>query len=705
MRAADHDTVPEPGGWSWSRPAFGGRTALLRMLRAMREISRQATVSTTPTLGMVRMITLLAGLAAFSISAALPISFFFVALSGLRAAIESSVHTYAFQAEREAGQNPAFWNAMAGNSGYDGLKRLEIARKPDAAGVDDTERRRVLSNAGRTLIDVRPVDGPAKASGGGLGNGSGSFPLWPQLTATLPVMDGTITLGQVEISRSLRPMLFETALVGMTSGSLGILMFLLLRVVPLRMLNAAIEHVSFVSAHDLLTGLPNRRLFHDRLEQALAAARRYGGGIAVFYLDLDHFKDINDLLGHPAGDTTLRTVAARLQSCLRDSDTLARLGGDEFAVIQPRLRDVRDAAILGNRLIEAIAPPLDLGGETRTIGLSVGIAVVETGTPVLPELLMKQADMALYRAKREGRGRASFYTADLDARLRERYAMETDLRLAIVEQNLTLHYQPQVDLATGRMVGAEALLRWNRPGYDLTPPDRFIALAEDTGLIVPIGRWVLREACVRAAAWPDDVSVAVNVSPVQLRRPDFCQTVIDTIAETGIAASRVELEITEGVLLRDTEETLNTLRRLREFGTKLAMDDFGTGYSSLAYISRFRFDKIKIDRSFIHRLGADPDAMAIVRAVVGLTSALGIKAIAEGVETTGQADLLRSQGCSEAQGYLFGRPVPGDVFDLALAQEGISTRFGLPALPDPKNTATQSRTVNQYVDAMTLQRQ
>ena len=482
-------------------------------------------------------------------------------------------------------------------------------------------------------------------------------------------MEGPAGLGEVDIARSLRPALTVTIAVASVSTGLGLLTFLLLRVAPLRMLAAAIEQASFLSAYDPLTGLPNRRLFHDRLEQALAQARRNDGQIGVFYMDLDHFKTINDLFGHPAGDMTLRTVAERLRPCLRASDTLARLGGDEFAVIQPMLQRSEDADILGQRLLAAIAPPIDLDGQIQLVGISIGVALSDIGAPDQSDQMMKQADMALYQAKQGGRGRLCFFAPDMNVKLRERHAMESDLRAMIPEESLTLHYQPQVDLLTGRLLGAEALLRWNRPGHGMVPPDRFIGLAEDTGLIVPIGLWVLREACRRATTWPEHIGIAVNVSPVQLRHAGFCETVTDIIRETGITPSRLELEITESVLMQDTGETLAILLRLHKLGTKLAMDDFGTGYSSLGYLLKFHFDKIKIDRSFISRLGQDPIAVAIVRAVVGMTEALGIRAIAEGVETSAQADILRAHGCSEAQGYLYGRPVSGEAFD-ALICEG-----------------------------------
>ena len=297
----------------------------------------------------------------------------------------------------------------------------------------------------------------------------------------------------------------------------------------------------------------------------------------------------------------------------------------------------------------------------------------EVGAPNLPDELIKQADIALYQAKEHGRSRIWFFSEDMNVKVREHHTLETDLRAAIGEQRLILQYQPQVDLLTGCVLGAEALVRWNRPDHGMVPPDRFIGLAEDTGLIVPIGLWVLREACLRATTWPEHIGIAVNVSPVQLRQTGFCQAVADVIHETGITPSRLELEITEGVLMRDTRETLAILQRLRNLGTKLAMDDFGTGYSSLGYLQKFRFDKIKIDRSFISRLGQDPNAEAIVRAIVGMTKALGIRANAEGVETSAQAAVLRALGCSEAQGYLYSRPISSEAFD----EVASATRLGV----------------------------
>jgi predicted signal transduction protein with EAL and GGDEF domain len=344
------------------------------------------------------------------------------------------------------------------------------------------------------------------------------------------------------------------------------------------------------------------------------------------------------------------------------------MGGDEFAVIQPKFRRIEDANTLGRRMLNAIAPPIDLAGQLRHVGLSVGVAVSEVGAPDQPEQLMKQADMALFQAKAEGRHRVCFFTPDMDEKVRRGYELEADLRVAVAQERLTVHYQPLVDLATGRMRGAEALLRWNRPGHGLVQPEGFIGVAEDTGLIVPIGAWILREACRRAATWPEHIGIAVNVSPVQFRQPAFFQTVMDVLHDTGLAPSRLELEITEGVMLQDGEQTLTTLVQLRELGAKLAMDDFGTGYSSLGYLQKFRFDKIKIDRSFTSRLDEDPGAEGIVRAVIGISESLGVLVNAEGVETTTQAEVLRLLGCSEGQGFLYSQPLSGEQFDALVCQ-------------------------------------
>jgi diguanylate cyclase (GGDEF)-like protein len=473
-------------------------------------------------------------------------------------------------------------------------------------------------------------------------------------------MDGTVRLGEAVASRSFRQSLITSVLVALGSGLGGILIFVVLRVVPLRLLQQAQDRAVYLSAHDVLTGLPNRAVFTDRLRQAHALGQRTGASAAILFLDLDRFKFINDTLGHAAGDLVLRTVAQRLRGCLRATDTLARLGGDEFAVILPPDVTPQIIDILAQRLIQAVERPIDINGTAGSVGVSIGVALSEPG--IDQDQWLQNADVALYRVKSSGRGQWCMFTHGMNDHLRESRALAADLRVAVAEKQFCVHYQPQVFLDTGCLIGAEALVRWDRPGYGRVPPDRFIGVAEETGLIGAIGAWVLQQACQTAALWPDTMSIAVNVSPMQFRLPHFHETVVDALAASGLAPHRLELEITESMLLRDTEETLVILNGLRGLGVKLAMDDFGTGYSSLGYLHKIRFDKIKIDLSFIRRLGVDPEAAAIVRAVIALSDAMGVTTIAEGVETQTQADMLRLDGCHLAQGYLFGRPMPSEDF-------------------------------------------
>jgi diguanylate cyclase (GGDEF)-like protein len=649
MSNTDGIQTADGGRGSWPRILQLISTGRARLSARAARNDDTGTTSAT----VVRLISLLAGLAAMTIAVIVPIAWFLVAEARLRGEVEIQAQLYADKVADEARQNPAFWNGLADSSVQVDMDNVEVARPPAAAEPSaDCERWRVFSGSGRIIIETATSVAPG----------------WPLLVARSTVMDGNARLGEVEIARSLRTTLVITGAISVVSAGFGMLLFFLLRILPLRQLDAAIRQASFLSAHDLLTGLPNRRLLYDRLEQALANARRDHGRVAVFCIDVDHFKSINDMFGHAAGDATLRTVATRLSGCLRSSDTLARLGGDEFAVIQPGLRRTEDASILAERLIEAMVPMVDLGGRARHIGLSIGVAVSEPGAPCQLEELMKQADVALYQAKRAGRDRVSFFTDAMNEMVRYRYEMEADLRTALAQGLLSVHYQPQVDMATGRVLGAEALLRWHRPGHGLLTPDSFIDLAEDTGLIVPIGLWVLREACQRATTWPDHIGIAVNVSPVQFRHSVFCQAVIDIVCETGLTPSRLELEVTEEVMLQNTEATLATLNRLHEFGIRLAMDDFGTGYSSLGYLQKFRFDKIKIDRSFTARVDEDSNAEAIVRAVIGMSESLGVLVNAEGVENCAQAEVLRSLGCLEGQGFLYSQPVPGEIFDALLRQ-------------------------------------
>ncbi|MDN3568532.1 EAL domain-containing protein [Paeniroseomonas aquatica] len=420
-----------------------------------------------------------------------------------------------------------------------------------------------------------------------------------------------------------------------------------------RRAEAQVEHMA---RHDALTGLANRTLLRGRLEEALARASR-GESFAVLYLDLDRFKAVNDTLGHPVGDELLRAVTARLRASIREVDTAARLGGDEFAVVQASLHQPQDATVLARRLIEELSRPYEIQGQQLVVGTSIGIALApEDGASA--DVLLKHADLALYRAKSEGRGTWRFFEREMDAQMQARRRLELDLRRALAEQEFQLLFQPLVHVGSRRIIGFEALVRWHHPERGLISPAEFIPLAEETGLIMPLGEWVLHTACREAASWPEQVSVAVNVSAVQFRSPLLVDAVAAALRASGLPGSRLEIEVTESIMLQDNVATLAILHRLHGLGVRISMDDFGTGYSSLSYLRSFPFDKIKIDQSFVRDLDKQGDARAIVSAISGLGRSLGMSTTAEGVETQEQFEQLRADGCLEAQGYLFGRPMP-----------------------------------------------
>ncbi len=411
-----------------------------------------------------------------------------------------------------------------------------------------------------------------------------------------------------------------------------------------------------LALHDMLTGLPNRVLLKERLEQALARAR-HGETVATHILDLDRFKDVNDTLGHPVGDKLLRKVAERLRRLVRETDTIARLGGDEFAVVQAPLAAAGDAVALGVRIIDAVSQPYDIDGQQVVVGASVGIAL-SPGDAASPERLMRNADLALYQAKGAGRGTYRLFEPQMDAQMQARRTMESDLRRALAEGQFELHYQPVVNLQTNEINGFEALIRWCHPEKGIIPPSSFIPLAEEIGLIVSIGAWVLREACATAARWPENITIAVNISAAQMRNPDFVQTVTNALSASGLSPRRLELEITETALLTDNELALAMLHQLQKIGVRVANDDFGTGYSSLSHLQSFPFDRIKIDRTFVKGVAHCSGSLNIVRAVATLANGLGIRATAEGVENKAQLDTVRSEGCTEMQGFLMSGALP-----------------------------------------------
>lgn len=416
------------------------------------------------------------------------------------------------------------------------------------------------------------------------------------------------------------------------------------------------ERISFLAHHDPLTGVGNRTTFSQEIEEAVATAVAGHQPFALVLIDLDDFKTVNDTLGHAAGDSVLVETADRVRRLLRRTDLVARLGGDEFAVLLRGALSKEDVQLLAGRIIQAIAQPHGYEGHKLSVGASLGAAIApvdarDAGT------LLKCADLALYRSKREGKGAFHFFEPEMDAEMRERRELELELRSADLERELELHYQPIISLRTGGLRGFEALVRWRNPRRGMVSPAEFIPLAEETGMIDAIGRWVLEEACRRAAGWPKDLIIAVNASAVQFRQGRFADTVSRAIATSKLDPARLEIEITESVLLADTGANLALLQRLKDVGVRVALDDFGTGYSSMSYLRRFPFSRLKIDRSFIRDIGSSRESMAIVRAIIGLGANLGIDTTAEGVETGAQLELLRQERCGEIQGYLFSPPV------------------------------------------------
>ncbi|WP_049723693.1 putative bifunctional diguanylate cyclase/phosphodiesterase [Gilvimarinus polysaccharolyticus] len=432
--------------------------------------------------------------------------------------------------------------------------------------------------------------------------------------------------------------------------------------------NALFEQQSrfnYMAYHDALTSLPNRALFYDRISHGLVRSARAGSKLALLLLDIDRFKIVNDSLGHDAGDILLKTIAGRLDEGVRDMDTVARLGGDEFVVVLEGVNDIEDVRFVANKLLAQLARPIEVSGHDISITASIGISVYPEDGEATDELL-KNADIAMYKAKEAGKNNCQFYAAGMSATAVNYLMLENDLRRAIELEQLTLHYQPQIDFNTGKLTGVEALVRWQHPERGLVSPAHFIPLAEETGLIVPLGEWVLRAACLQQKAWLDAgqqvPQMAVNLSTRQFRQRDFPGIVATILAETGLPAEYLELEITESCAMEHAGEAINLLNQLHQMGLSLAIDDFGTGYSSLAYLKRFPIDKLKIDSSFIHDLPLGINDAAIAKSIIALGHNMQLIVIAEGVEKVEQADWLREQGCEQAQGYLYAKPMPSENF-------------------------------------------
>jgi len=425
------------------------------------------------------------------------------------------------------------------------------------------------------------------------------------------------------------------------------------------------QHIQFLAHYDLLTRLPNRALFGDRILQALAAAKRSGKKVALLFLDLDRFKSINDSLGHLAGDLLLQSVATRLKSCVREMDTVCRQGGDEFMVLLTEIEKAEDAAHIAMKIVAAMSEPHHIESSHLIVTFSIGISMYPDDAAD-SHLLVKNADAAMYHAKEKGRNNFQFFTPDMNAEASERLALESDLRRALKQEEFLLHYQPQIDNRSGKVVGIEALIRWQRPGCGLVSPAKFIPIAEDCGLINKIGEWVLGAACAQNKKWQDEgllnVPVAVNISALQFHQKNFRETIAQALHKSGLEPGYLELEITEGITVKDIETTVRSLYEFKLMGVLISIDDFGTGYSSLSYLKRFPIDKLKIDQSFVRDITTDADDAAIVQTIISMGHGLRLKVIAEGVETAEQLAFLKERDCDEIQGYYFSKPLAADEF-------------------------------------------
>jgi diguanylate cyclase (GGDEF)-like protein/PAS domain S-box-containing protein len=419
--------------------------------------------------------------------------------------------------------------------------------------------------------------------------------------------------------------------------------------------------LEYQASHDSLTGLPNRSLLRDRIEQAIGKAQRDGHQVAVVFVDLDHFKLINDSLGHHVGDRLLLEVADRLIGCIRGHDSVARQGGDEFVIVLTEQHDEHEIIAIVSRLLDVISQPWVDEGQEYGLSCSVGISCYpQDGDD--PDALLRSADAAMYKAKASGRSTYHFYTPELNQAISERLELENSLRHALERDEFRVYYQPRIEVASGRIIGAEALIRWDCPGKGLIPPDSFISIAEETGLIIPIGQWILAEACRQNSAWQraglPPISISVNLSPIQFRHAGLVSSVADALAQAALDPACLELELTESFVMQDAERINVAMQSLKGLGVDIAVDDFGTGYSSLSYLKRFPVDRLKVDKSFVRDIDSDPDDAAIVRAIITLGHALGLKVVAEGVETSAHLEFLQQHGCDELQGYYFSRPVP-----------------------------------------------
>lgn len=587
---------------------------------------------------IVRLTSAVAAVAATTIAFGPPIATYELGRQADVGAISAEAEFLSKELSQLIGSNPLLWR-------FEEDRHLDILNDPGNSEPNDSKL--ILDEDGRVITELI-------GAGGRLGG--------PAIEARQPIFDSGVQVGQIVVRHSLAELVQRALLVSLITLPLGIGVFIATRSLPLRVMNRAINHAEFLASHDPLTRLPNRGLFHKWLGEAFKESQSAGTAAALLLIDLDRFKQVNDTFGHGVGDKLLVQVSDRIKRLLTDDDILVRMGGDEFAVLVNR--DVTEDVIawLAASLIADVSEVMRIDGQDVSVGASVGISFLGDFDASSPDAVYQRADLALYRAKSMGRGAYSFFDENLNKHLLERRQLEKDLIRAIENDEFRLCYQPQVSRQAHELVGVEALIRWTHPSQGEIPPARFISLAEDTGLIIPLGKWIIQQACLDAAGWPS-VKVAINVSPAQFRQSDLVSVVREALDCSGLPAENLELEITEGILLEDTDIVIQTLNDLRNMGVGVAMDDFGTGYSSLSHLSRFPFSKIKIDRSFTRSIGVDEKVTSIVDAIIMLGKILGIRLNAEGVETEAQAAALDAFGCDELQGFLFSPAVEKSAID------------------------------------------
>ncbi len=584
--------------------------------------------------------TLFAATMALTVSLLPPTIFFYQGKQFLEGSVARSVRLKSIQISALIGRNPELW-------------RFESTRLDDIllAGLEK-ETYDVITQAGEHATRAGPENQPA-----------------PVFAVEARLYDAGKQVAVLSAHASLLPLLYQSFGLAILTTGVGVLSFIALKTIPTRLIHRAMDNASFLANHDPLTQLPNRSLFSEWLTRSMSEAAHNKTALAVLTLDLDRFKEVNDIFGHAAGDTLLTQVTGRMEDVLEKTDFIARIGGDEFCVVQILVPQPASSARLSEKLVTELSRPFRVGNNELDIGVSIGISVSLEDTRVDdPSLLIRQSDLALYHVKATGRGSYRFFEEKMNEKLVRRRWLEKELKQALAQDGLELHFQPQIDLAQNVVVGLEALCRWNHPEEGWIPPDQFIPIAEDTGLIQTIGNWVIREACKQAMQWPT-LKIAVNVSPLQFRNGDLVDIIRDALALSNNNPNKFEIEITEGLLLQNTEQAIQTLAEIQALGVRIAMDDFGTGYSSLSYLRKFSFDKIKIDQSFVAGIGRGSDAEIIIESVVNLGNALGMISNAEGVETLEQAEWLRHIGCNEVQGYYFGKPMPASAITELLNDE------------------------------------